>query len=274
MSSDAMQALGIIAGSRSLPLNLVREARAAGIRPLIAVAFEGETDPGLAKLVDEIVWIRVGQLDRLIQAFVDRGVKRCVMAGQIAPKHLYDLRPDIRAMKLLWYLKNRNAHTLFGAIGDELAKEGVTLIEATPWLQNLMPLPGFQIGSNLSAQEAEDVRYGFQIAKQIAALDIGQTVVVKAGTVLAVEGFEGTDACLTRGGELAGKEGGAVGIKVTKPNHDLRFDIPCVGPRTLETCAKSGVRVLAFEAKLTLLLDQDEVAQVVKKQSLTLISTG
>ena len=133
--------LGIIAGNRSLPLLFAKQARAAGVPRLVAVAFENETDPALASLVDEIVWLRVGQLSKLIDAFTSRGVTQCVMVGQIAPKNLFDLRPDLRAMSLLFRLKEKNAHTIFGGIADELKKDGVDLIEATPWLKPLMCLP-------------------------------------------------------------------------------------------------------------------------------------
>ena len=120
--NDPIETLGIIAGSRSLPLLLAREARAAGVKRLVAVAFEGETDPALAPLVDDIVWLNVGQLSKMISAFTDRGVSRCVMVGQIAPKNLFDLRPDLRAMSLLFRLKEKNAHSVFGGIADELKK--------------------------------------------------------------------------------------------------------------------------------------------------------
>ena len=131
--------LGIIAGNRSLPLLFAKEARRQGIQRLVAVAFEGETDPALAPLVDEIVWLKVGQLSKMLAAFTDRGIQRCVMAGQITPKNLFEIRPDLRALALLLRLREKNAHTIFGAIADELKREGVELIEATPWLKSLMP---------------------------------------------------------------------------------------------------------------------------------------
>src|SRR5207249_10542772 len=148
-------------------------------------------------------WLKVGQLSKMVAAFTDRGIKHCVMAGQIAPKNLFDLRPDLRALGLLFRLKEKNAHTLFGAIADELRKDGVELIEATPWLKPLMPTVGFHLAPKLSADQQADVEFAFRIAKEISRLEIGQTVVVKDGTVLAVEGFEGTDKCVARGGELA-----------------------------------------------------------------------
>ena len=177
-----------------------------------------------------------------------------------------------RAMGLLFKLKERNAHSIFTAIGAELEKDGIALISALPWLEPLMPGPGFQMGPAPSAEQASDVQFGFRIAKEIARLDIGQTVVVKNGTVLAVEGLEGTDECLVRGGKLAGKDGGAVAVKVTKPSHDMRFDIPCIGAKTLEACRGAGISVLAFEAKRTLLLDEAESQQLTRKNKLSLVS--
>jgi len=270
--SETPQSLGIIAGNRTLPLLIAREARAAGIPKLIAAAFENETEPELTELVDEIYWLRVGQLSKLISTFQEHGITQCVMVGQIAPKNLFNLRPDLRAIKLLARLKEKNAHSIFGAIADELATEGITLIEATPWLQPAMPGKPFRLGPEISEDTSNDVEFGHRIAKEISRLEIGQTVVVKNGTVLAVEGFEGTDPCLVRGGELAGKNGGGVAVKVAKTNHDLRFDIPCLGARTLETCAAAGIVVLAFEADRTLLLDREEVESLAQRHGVTVLA--
>jgi DUF1009 family protein len=271
---DSIESLGVIAGNRSLPMVFAQQARKMGIKKLVAVGFEGETNPDLASLVDEIAWLRVGQLSKLISAFTDRGVKRCVMVGQIAPKNLYDIRPDLRAMGMLFRLKEKNAHTIFGAIADELHKDGVELIEATPWLKPLMPDQGFRLGPKLSPDQQQDVEFGFRIAKEMSRFEIGQTVVVKGGTVLAVEAFEGTDKCLARGGELAGKNGGAVAVKVAKQNHDLRFDIPCLGPQTLETCAAARIRVLAFEAGKSLLLEPEACSRFASKNEISLLTVG
>jgi len=265
-----LDSLGIIAGNRSLPLLLAVEARRRGIGRLVAVAFENETDPALEKLVDEIIWLKVGQLTKMIAAFTSRKVQHCVMVGQIAPRNLFDLRPDLRAMSVLLKLKEKNAQTIFGAIADELKKDGVELVEAIPWLQPFMPQSGFILGPKPTETQIEDIQYGFRIAKEVSRLEIGQIVVVKDGVVLAVEGFEGTDKCLARGGELAGKGRGAVAVKVSKEKHDLRFDIPCIGPRTLETCAASGVQVLAFESGKTLLLEKDQCEALAKKHKITL----
>jgi UDP-2,3-diacylglucosamine hydrolase len=266
----ALDSLGMIAGNRSLPLEFARQARAAGVKKLVAVAFENETDPALAKLVDETVWLRVGQLNKMIAAFTDRGVRQCVMAGQIAPKNLFDVRPDLRAMALLFKLKEKNAHTIFGAIADELKKDGVELIDATPWLAPLMPGKNFHLGPKLSAEQREDVAFGYRLAKEVSRLEIGQTVVVKNGTVLAVEGFEGTDKCLARGGELAGRDGGAVAVKVAREKHDMRFDIPCLGAKTFEVCAAARISVLAVETGKTLLLEREACEQRAIKDKISL----
>jgi len=264
----------LIAGNRTLPLVVARQARTQGIKRLIAVGFEGETDPALAQLVDEIVWLKVGQLSKLIRAFANRGIKHCVMAGQIAPKNLYDVRPDLRAMRVLLRLKEKNAHSIFGAIAEELKKDGIDLIEATPWLRPLMPGPDFVLGPKPSSEQQQDMLFGLRIAKATSRLEIGQTVVVKRGTVLAVEALEGTDKCLTRAGELSGRDGGAVAVKVARENHDFRFDIPCVGPHTLEVCVAARISVLALESGKTLLLEQEACAVLARKNKISLATVG
>jgi hypothetical protein len=268
----ALETLGLIAGNRSLPLEFSRQARAAGVKRLVAVAFDSETDPALAPLVDEIVWLKVGQLSKMISAFTDRGIRQCVMVGQIAPRNLFDLRPDLRAMGLWLRLPEKNAHTVFGAIAAELEKDGVELIDATPWLKPLMPAAGFQLGPALSDARRTDVEFGFRIAKEVARLEIGQTVVVKNGTVLAVEGLEGTDQCLARGGQLAGKDGGAIAVKVAKAHHDMRFDIPCIGAGTIEVCAAAKISVFALEAGKTLLLERKACEALAKKNKISLVT--
>jgi hypothetical protein len=266
------ETIGIIAGNRSLPLLFARQARALGAKRLVAAAFDGETNPELAGLVDDIVWLKVGQLSKMISAFTERGVRHCVMLGQIAPKNLFDLRPDFRALSVLLRLKEKNAHTIFGAIGDELRKDGIQLLEPLPWLRPLMPAAGFALGPALSDTQKKDVAFGLRTAKQISRMEIGQTVVVKEGAVLAVEALEGTDQCLRRGGALAGKAGGAVAVKVARENHDLRFDIPCIGLNTLEACQEAKIAALAFEAGMTLVLEQEEVGAMARKHKISLVA--
>jgi len=253
-----MESLGIIAGNGEFPLVLARAARQVGVGHVVAAAFDGETRPEVGAVVDEIEWVKVGQLGKLIDVFTSRGVKRAVMAGGITPSNLFkNLRLDLRMTAVALRLKQRNAATIFGAIATEMAKDGVELLDPRPFLGDAVPKPGPLTRRKPTKDQQEDVEFGLKIAKAVSALDVGQTVVVKNGTVLAVEGLEGTDECIRRGGALAGDEGGAVVVKVSKPNQDFRFDIPCVGRQTVESCAAGHIAVLAIEAGNALLLDKD-----------------
>ena len=260
LQNSEKKTFGIIAGNGSYPLAMARaarNARASGVQRIVAAAFQNETDPALAQLVDEIEWMRVGQLGRMISFLKKSGAREAVMAGQIHPSNLFDLRPDVKALVLLAKLPQRNAETIFGAIADELSKAGVTLLPATTFMENDLAKNGLIAGPKLSRREEDDVRFGFQIAKETSRLDIGQTIVVKNGTVLAVEAFEGTNEAIKRGGALGKKE--AVVIKVSKPNQDFRFDVPVVGPQTLQTARDARIRVIAIETGKTLLLEKDVV---------------
>ena len=263
--------LGIIAGNRSLPRVLAREARAAGVQRLVAAAFEKETDPALEELVDATEWMRVGQLSKLIEAFQKHGITECVMVGQIAPKNLFDLRPDFRAVKLLASLDEKNAHSIFGGIADELAKEGITLIEATPWLRPAMPAAGFRLGPEPDTALSEDIAYGQRIAKEISRLDIGQTVVVKNRAPLALEAIEGTDECIRRAGRLC-RSGGMTVVKVAKPQQDERFDMPTIGIGTLQSIRASGGKVLVIEAGKTILVDREQITAYASRCGISIVS--
>lgn len=257
--------IGIIAGSGVYPETFIAEARrkSPGIK-LVVVAFHGETKPELEQLADATEWVRVGQLSKLIKFFVRQGATEAVMMGQISPKNLFDLRPDLRILMVLARVKERNAETLFGAIGDELAKDKITLLPATTFLEDHLPGPGPVCGPAFKKRQLADAEFGFRIAKQTSALDIGQSVVVRHGTVLAAEAFEGTNACIKRGGEL-GRGKNVMLVKVSKPNQDFRFDVPVIGPQTIEACAAAGVGGIAIEAGRTLLLEKDRVAELCAK---------
>jgi DUF1009 family protein len=207
--------------------------------------------------VDEICWLRVGQLGRMLTTLRDWKITRVIMAGQIAPRNLFDLRPDWRALLLLASLKQRNAESIFGAIGTELERIGVTLMPATTFLEESLATEGLIAGPKFSRRQKQDVTFGWNIAKQVAALDIGQTVVVKNGTVLAVEAFEGTNETIRRGGALGG--GKAIVIKVAKANQDMRFDVPVIGIETVKIAAQVGIKLIAVEANRTLLLERQSV---------------
>lgn len=269
-----MDVLGLIAGNGDFPLILAREARRQGCR-VVAAAFEAETQPAICDVADEVEWVRIGQLNRLSEVFTRRGVKRAVMAGGITPANLFrNLSLDWRMIAVAARLKVRNAETIFGAVAEELGKDGVELLDPRPFLGDSVPAVGPLTRRAPTAEQMEDVAFGLNIAKEISRLDIGQTVVVRQGTVLAVEGFEGTDACIRRGGQLAGDKGGAVVVKVSKPNQDFRFDIPCVGRQTIESCAAGKIAVLALEAGCSLLLGREEVLAAAERQGLRLVGVA
>jgi hypothetical protein len=261
--------LGIIAGNGVYPRLLAEAARKAGVKKIVAAAFSDETDPVLAKHVDLIEWMRVGQLNRLLKFFNQNKVHHAIMAGQIAPKNLFDLRPDLKALMLLGKLKQRNAESIFAAIADELAKVDVDLWPATTFLEDSLAAAGLITGAKLSRQEEDDVDLGWKIAKEIARLDIGQTVIVKNGTVVAVEAFEGTNEAIRRGGALARE--GAVMVKVAKPNQDMRFDVPVTGQETISVAAEAKIRVIALEAGRTLLLEKNEVILAAQRAKITVL---
>lgn len=267
---DVPDALGIIAGNGVYPRLLADAARRAGVKRLVAAAFTDETDDRLAAMVDEIHWMRVGQLSKLIACFQAAGVTDAIMAGQIAPKNLFDLRPDWKTLLLLARLKRRNAESIFAAIGDELARSNIKLLPATSFLEDCLAPDGLIAGRKLTRREEDDVAFGFEVAREICRLDIGQTVIVKNGTVLAVEGFEGTNEAIKRGGLLGGKN--AIMVKVAKPSQDMRFDVPVIGVATVEVAVEAHLRVIAVEAGRTLLLEKEALAELAARSNLSIVA--
>jgi DUF1009 family protein len=262
--------LGIIAGNGVYPRLLADAARKDGVKKIIAAAFTKETDPILAQHVDLIEWMRVGQLNRLLKFFNEHKVHHAIMAGQIAPKNLFDLRPDLKALLLLGKLKERNAESIFAAIADELARIDIDLLPATTFLEDCLASAGLIAGAKLSRREEEDVDFGWKMAREIARLDIGQTVIVKNGTVVAVEAFEGTNDAIRRGGTLA-REGAAM-VKIAKPNQDMRFDVPVIGVETVRVAAESKLRVIAVEARKTLLLERDTIVDLANHKRISIVA--
>jgi len=260
--------LAIIAGNGVYPLAMARAARAAGVNRIVAAAFQNETDPALAPLVEETEWMRVGQLGKMLGFLKKAGATHAVMSGQIHPRNLFDLRPDIKALMVLARLKRRNAESIFGAIADEMAAIQVHLLPATIYMEEHLAPSGLIAGPKLKAREEDDLRYGFHIAKASSQLDIGQTVVVKNGTVLAVEAFEGTNSAIKRGGELGRKD--AIMVKVSKPNQDFRFDVPVIGPLTLEAAREARLRAIGVEAGKTLLLEREKLCALANEWKISI----
>jgi DUF1009 family protein len=267
---EVSDALGIIAGNGVYPRLLADAARRAGVKRIVAAAFTDETDDRLAGKVDEIHWMRVGQLGRLIACFQSAGVTDAIMAGQIAPKNLFDLRPDWKTLLLLARLKRRNAESIFAAIGDELERAGIMLLPAMSFLEDCLAPAGLIAGRKLTGREEEDVAFGFEIAREISRLDIGQTVIVKNGTVLAVEGFEGTNETIKRGGALGGKN--AIMVKVAKPNQDMRFDVPVIGVETVGMAVEAHLRIIAVETGRTLLLEKEALLELAARSNISIVA--
>ena len=260
----------LIAGKGDYPLLLARSARAQGVRRIVAIAFRHETSREIANCVDEVRWIYLGQLQAVYDAFRETAIRHAVMAGQITPTHLFSLRFDRAALTLLGRLKERNAHSIFGALCDELKSQGVELLPAYLFMESAMPPAGPIAGRDPTEAERGDIALGLAVAKTTSGIEIGQTVVVKNGTVLAVEAFEGTDEAIVRGGRLGGP--GSVVIKVAKCGHDMRFDIPVVGLRTLKSLRKAKAAVLAVEARRTILLDREALIREAARLGLSILA--
>ena len=265
-----LDSLGIIAGNGRYPILLAEAARARGVKRIAIVGFTGETAAEVEKFADSYTRLRVGQLGGLCDYFREQKISQAIMAGQIVPGNLFDLLPDLKGALLLARLKERNAETIFSAIATELKKVGVELLPATTFLEDCLPEPGHIAGPKLSSQQMDDVALGFKIAKESSRLDIGQSVVVKKGTVVAVEAFEGTDAAMERGGRLG--KGDVVLVKVSKPEQDFRFDVPVIGTRTMEQARDTGVKVIACEAHCTLLLDKKLVMEQAVRWKISLFA--
>jgi len=262
--------IGLIAGNGKFPLIFAQEAKRVGAE-VIALAIKKETSPSLENLVDRIHWVNVGQLGDLIEICKKEGITRAVMAGQVRHTRLFgQVRLDARAMALLAGVKDKKANSLLGAVADELLREGIELIDSATYLSHLLPSPGILTRRKPTQKEWRDIEFGHKMAKEIAGLDIGQTVVVKDQAVLAVEGMEGTDRAIKRGGKLG--KGDVVVVKVSKPQQDRRFDLPIVGERTVEVLKQAKAKVLAFSARNTILLNREKVIKSANQNGISLVA--
>jgi len=247
--------LGLIAGNGQFPFLVADAARRQG-RRVVAIGIREETFPGLEGRVDALHWVSLGQLGRCIEALRSEGVTEAVMAGQVKHRQIFSgIVPDLKMMGLLARLAVKNTDSLIGAVADFLAQEGIRLLPSTALLQDQMAAPGAMTRRRPSKDELQDVAYGRQVARALAGMDLGQTVVVKDRAAVALEAMEGTDEVIRRAGKLAGP--GTTVVKVAKPRQDMRFDVPVVGAGTLDVMREAAARVLALEAGRTLLLDKD-----------------
>ena len=270
MTESGTNHLCLIAGKGVYPLLLAESARRQGVNKLDVIAFRKETDPSIADLADNTHWIHVGDLGGMLNALEKTGAVKAVMAGQITPSNLFRMRMDRKMLSLLKRLNIRNAETIFGAVAEEMKRAGVELIPASTFMESHMPAAGTLTEHEPSAEIRLDMEFGMKIARAMSNLDIGQTVVVKQGTVLAVEAFEGTNDAIRRAGSLGGA--GIVAAKAAKSGHDMRFDIPVVGPDTIKLLKKTRARGLAIEEGRSILLERDRVIREADRAGICVVA--
>ncbi len=265
---DRARPVTLIAGKGIYPILTATGIRQAGI-PLRLIAFEGETEPTLVNSFAESdrVVIKVGQLGAMLRGIEKFRSGYALMAGQITPKKLFKgLHPDLKAIAILARLKERNAESIFGAIAAEIEKIGVVQLDARAFLDAHLAPAGLLTGAKLDSEDREALAHGIRIAKEVARLDIGQGVVVRRGTVVAVEAFEGTDAMLRRAGSFEAEH--LIFVKTVKARQDYRFDVPCFGLTTVQVLSEAGITTAALEAGSTLLLDLPAVTAAAKASGL------
>ena len=261
--------IGLIAGNGRFPIIFAENAKRLGYA-VSAVAHIGETAPELERYVERIHWIKVGQFNKLIQALKGDGVRQAVMLGGIKKTHVFTtVRPDLRALAVASRLKQLKDDAILREVATELENEGIQIRESTFGLRSILVEDGTLTKRSPSKKEWEDIRYGWEVAREIGQLDIGQCVVVKDRVVVAVEAVEGTDEAIRRGGALARE--GAVVVKRSKPQQDLRFDLPAVGPTTIEAMSSVKASVLALEADRGVLLDRDETLRKAERAGIAII---
>ncbi|MBW1708674.1 MAG: UDP-2,3-diacylglucosamine diphosphatase LpxI [Deltaproteobacteria bacterium] len=265
-----MQKIGLVAGQGQFPFLFARAARKNGVK-VFAAALEGETRPELEQVVEEIFWVKFGQVNKIISFFKQRDLKDAVMAGGVTKTKMFKhFEPDERVKAMMGRLKTLNDDNVLRELAAEFEKEGIIIRPSTLYSPELQAPSGILTRRSPSPDEEADIEFGWQIAKDVGNLDIGQCVVVRNRVVLAVEAIEGTDETIRRGGRLARQ--GAVVVKVIKPNQDFRFDVPSVGPGTVAVMNEVMALVLAIEAKKTLIFDADEMIAAADRAGIAIVA--
>ena len=275
--------LGLIAGNGKFPFLVLDAARAQGY-DVVVTAIKEETSPEIeSRGAGAVHWLSLGELSKLIETFQQAGVRRAIMAGQVKHKQIFSsIRPDWRLAKLLLSLTTRNTDSLLGAVAKVLADEGITLESSTWLLEPLLVKPGVLTKREPTKQERENIEYGRAVARQLARHDIGQTVVIAESACVAVEAMEGTDATIERAGhimrslesEASTLSRALTVVKIAKPNQDMRFDVPVVGVKTIETMQSAGATCLALDPGKCLLLDGQKVIDAANAASIAIVSEG
>jgi UDP-2,3-diacylglucosamine hydrolase len=267
LSAASVSKLGLIAGNGIFPIEVAAHARRAG-REVIAVAHVGETDRTLAREVGRITWVKVGELQKMIDAFAAEGVREAVMAGGISRARLKDsFAPDARALRMLAGLPRMSDDAVLRGVAREIESEGIAMVDPVPMLTDVLARPGVAAGPEPGAEKLRDLDLAFDVARQLGRFDIGQTVAVLGGVVAAVEALEGTDAALRRAAALAGR--GLVVAKIAKPGQDLRFDRPAIGPATVELLAEIGAAMIGVEAGVCLILERAKTLELAESRGVT-----
>jgi DUF1009 family protein len=263
---------GLIAGNGRFPFLVLEGARAQGVEMAVA-AIKEETAPEIEKLSSRVEWVGVGQLGRLIRFFKQEQVTHAIMAGQVKHHQIFRLNalPDLRMVRLLARLSTKNTDNLIGAVAAELAREGITLVDSTLFLEPLLAREGTLTRRAPTKDEREDIEYGLHIARELARLDLGQTIAVKDRAVVAIEAMEGTDAVIARAGQITGGRPFVI-IKVAKPDQDMRFDVPVIGVPTIEAMARAGATALHVTAGKTLLFDREELIAAADEKGISVIA--
>ncbi|MBI3593011.1 MAG: UDP-2,3-diacylglucosamine diphosphatase LpxI [Nitrospirae bacterium] len=262
--------IGIIAGTGELPGIIARDAKSRGYR-VITIALENLASPELNSLSDEIKWVNAGKVGELIDTLKNFDVKEAIMAGKVPKSLLYKTKvtPDLKAVKLLFSLKDRSDDSILNALTKELEKEGISIINTAAFSPRLLTPEGVLTEDKPTKDEWKDIEFGWKIARAIGSLDIGQTVVVKKQAVMAVEAIEGTDEAILRGGKWAGD--GAVVVKVSKPQQDMRLDVPVIGLTTLKSMIDVRARVLAVEAERSIIINREELIMEAEEAGISIV---
>ncbi len=281
---------GLIAGNGKFPFMVLEGARRAGAS-LSVVAIREETDQEIERLAERVHWVGIGQLGKMIRFLKSEGVEKAIMAGQVKHVQLFSRAvPDARMLKMLLKLPRRNTDSVIGAVADELSSEGIELIDSTHFLQEYLPQTGHLTDREPDARERQDIDYALEIARDIARLDLGQTIVVRGKACVAIEAMEGTDATIRRAGELT-REGSRPGlsnfmrgrranlaggrltvVKLAKPAQDMRFDVPVVGVSTIEAMLEAGATCLCISAGKTLMFERDEMLRVANQNKIAVVA--
>ena len=271
MSISLKQRIGLISGNGKFPFLFAKAARRKGYS-VLGIAIKGNTSPRIKKYVDEMKWFKISEFRRMFEFLKANDIKSVIMAGQIKPCTLFgkDIFHDEELRSLIVNLEDRRADSVLGAIAEKINDYGINLLDSTIFLEDYLPVRGVLTVDEPSREIWDDINFGFQMAKEIGRLDIGQTVVVKNKTVVSVEAIEGTDATILRAGRIASR--GCVVVKVSKPNQDMRFDIPVVGLRTIKNLVKIKARCLAFEAGKTLFIDKEKSIAKAKRNHLIVVA--